>query len=72
MDLDELVLAYQMNNTKITYMCGASSVLRIVMFSRIKVHTCHLKLDLNLFDQNNGRPTICYVKGKKGKSRGGR
>ena len=39
-----------------------------VRFSRIKVYTCHLKLDLNSFDQNNGRPTICYVKGKKGKS----
>ena len=55
MDLDELVLAYQMNRINITYMSGARRGYVSFCFSRIKVYTCHLKLDLNLFDQNNGR-----------------
>ena len=53
MDLDELLLAYQMNRINITT-CRVLYV-ACLCFSRIKVYTCHLKLDLNLFDQNNGR-----------------
>ena len=63
MDLDELVLAYQMNRINITYMSGYVACL---CFSRIKVYTCHLKLDLNLLDQNNGRDQPFVTSKEKG------
>ena len=69
MDLDELVLAYQMNHINITYMSGARLACNGSMYHyvvlRIKVYSCHLKLDLNLFDQNNGRDQPFVTSKKK-------